>query len=168
MTIIPFYFTLIHFCLHRTPSDTTCPCTAALCAFRMKEQEKALGGCWIRKEGRTESHLAAELPPWTTTANWPGAEGGLQRRRYAPHFTAPVSSPLHQQSNGKSYHDAFVCQCLMFLTFLRRLCRRQLRAERVVLVPSTPIGLVAQTPTATRTLKHGAPLEHGPALMLAR
>lgn len=70
----------------RTPSDTTCPCTAALCAFRTREQEKAPGGCWTQRGERVESHLAAELPPWTTTVSLPRAEEGPQRKRYSPPF----------------------------------------------------------------------------------
>lgn len=56
------------------------------------------------------------------------------------------------------------CVSTQCFSLLRWLYRKGLRVEQAALVPSTPTGWEAQTPTAMRTLKPGVPLGHAPAL----
>lgn len=67
--------------LCRTRSDTTCLCTVGLSVCRMRVRGRVPGGCLTPKAARAASRLAAEPPPWTTTASLPRAEDVRLRKR---------------------------------------------------------------------------------------
>lgn len=156
----------ITFLPFRTPSDTTCPCTVALCAYRTREQEKAPGGCWTQREERMESHLDAELPPWTTAISLSRVEEEPQRKRSLLlnwtfiDISAKCFFVFLILLNLDYMYSVFLCS-----TISRWLYRKGLKEEQAAPVPSTLPGLEVQTPTAMKILTTGKPLGRVPALM---
>lgn len=87
----------------RIQSGTTSLCTAALCGCKTRGQGKAHGGCWTLRAARVESRPAVELPPWTTPASSPRAEGERPRKRYTakvcPHPPPCILASYYSYSN---------------------------------------------------------------------
>lgn len=111
-----------------------------------------------------ESHLDAELPPWTTAISLSRVEEEPQRKRSlllnSTFIDISAKCLFFKLLNLDYMYSVFLCS-----TIPRWLYRKGLKEEQAAPVPSTLPGLEVQTPTATKILTPGKPLGREPALM---